>query len=634
MFLPWTLFFVNLILVTTRFLLVTAVGAILAIYSRLRGEHANSIRWVRQGGYLEMFSFLVNTRKEITIQAKTALLFAIIGTLAAGFAGRGVVRYIEPTTRQTNFSNETITTKQFVSLSRNDTFSGWSSNIREGTSIVDAMISIASDTKITKVIPDPVIGRVYVPQTSNNYSIGCDNINVSYMQRSDNITLGDKGCARIHYRTFGGFGDLDGAVNITKHSENRWSIYYPLGEPLFVNEMTATTEVNYNNSKCGIVDFPSAVVIAPTDGPSSLPRTLTTKCVSPTGDITSLSMTVVRFMTTTVQQFSDVAKATFDEYDELFQAQEIKLNNSARSNATLFTEVKFEKGIIHSLACNTAPTSPTDSTLYLTCVYVIINAMILEKQAINPDIAKAQGGSFPESPEVTTIMTFYHLPNVNENGSTQILITGLKNANSAAADYFASLGQNLYIDWDQAQVTIMYDTSDAEEGLEIPDWLIICVPIVAAVCAILLGSTEYFLDGRYTSSLYKAIAIPMSTRMNNFAPMLMRSKVGPVEFEDIPVIPSSRRFENDSNNGVENVFETSEDQIMAFPLVGILNTLELTMILQQYLDIAARHGTPAGSLFHLDGSGFGSKDGDGNNQKRGDSGGELHDGIKGLGFGV
>ncbi|KAF9991601.1 hypothetical protein BGZ79_004233 [Entomortierella chlamydospora] len=90
--------------------------------------------------------------------------------------------------------------------------------------------------------------------------------------------------------------------------------------------------------------------------------------------------------------------------------------------------------------------------------------------------------------------------------------------------------------------------ADPKDGLEIPRWLIICVPIIAVISGLLLGSTEYFLDVRYTSSLYKAIALPMRSRMNSFAPMLMRSKVSPMEFEGVPVIPSDHRFAADPNS--------------------------------------------------------------------------------------
>ncbi|KAG0009954.1 hypothetical protein BGZ80_001905, partial [Entomortierella chlamydospora] len=249
-------------------------------------------------------------------------------------------------------------------------------------------------------------------------------------------------------------------------------------------------------------------------------------------------------MATTVPQFSNISRMVVDEYDELFQAMEATLskNNNTSGNSTFYTELKTGDGTYNSLNCLVAPNPLMNTTGYLICVYVIVDTIILERQDINPAIAATQGGRSQYDPSLgTTIFAFSHVPSI-EDGSSQTSIAEVKKANAATASYLASLGQNLYVDWDQQQVTIIFDTTDAEDGLEIPRWLIICIPIIAAISAFLLGFTEYFLDVRYTSSLYKAIALPMRSRMNSFAPMLMRSKVGPIEFEGIPVVPNGPQF--------------------------------------------------------------------------------------------
>ncbi|KAF9992066.1 hypothetical protein BGZ80_008734, partial [Entomortierella chlamydospora] len=186
----------------------------------------------------------------------------------------------------------------------------------------------------------------------------------------------------------------------------------------------------------------------------------------------------------------------FDEYDELFQAMEATLskNNNTSGNSTLYTELKSDGGTIKSLNCLVAPSPLMNATAYLTCMYAIVSVIILERQDINPAIAATQGGG-PQNdpPEDTTIFAFSHMPSI-EDGLLQTSIAEVKKVNAATASYLASLGQNLYIDWDQQQVTIIFETTDAEDGLEIPRWLIICVPIIAIISAFLLGFTEYFLD--------------------------------------------------------------------------------------------------------------------------------------------
>ncbi|KAG0007144.1 hypothetical protein BGZ80_005003 [Entomortierella chlamydospora] len=237
----------------------------------------------------------------------------------------------------------------------------------------------------------------------------------------------------------------------------------------------------------------------------------------------------------------------FDEYDELFQAMEVALDTNTKLNTAFFIEIKSENGTSNSLSCLKAPNPSINNTSFLTCMYFATQSTILKSEALEPAIASAQEGSQP-LPDVTTIMSFIHLASIDKGFSAQISIAELKNRTLDVAHYLASLGQNLYVNWNQQEVAVIFETTDAEEGLEIPNWLIIFVPIIAVISAILLGSTEYFLDARYTSSLYKAITLPMRLRMNSFAPMLMRSKVGPIEFEGIPVVPSGRRFEADPKN--------------------------------------------------------------------------------------
>ncbi|KAF9354811.1 hypothetical protein BGX26_007339 [Mortierella sp. AD094] len=408
------------------------------------------------------------------------------------------------------------------------------------------MVSMINDTKITVVIPDAIDGRVYTPRTFD-YEIGCSNIDMSALMRTGISVLEDTGCARAFLDVIGIFDFTGDEMNVTKRSSSRWSISTPVEYMDDVSELAVTSDIVYNNSKCKLSDQAPANIDAPKEGSTSSPITVATKCVYPSGDVIALSMSMARFMTTTVQQFSNISKIMFDEYDELFQTMEVALNTNTGLNSTLFVEIKSENGTSNSLSCLKAPNPSIKHTTYLTCVYLITHSIILKSKVLEPVIASAQSGSQP-LPNDTTIMSFTHLASIDKGYSAQISIAELKNLTLDAAHYLASLGQNLYVNWNQQEVTVMFEVTDAEEGLEIPNWLIIIVPIIAIISAILLGSTEYFLDVRYTSSLYKAIALPMRSRMNSFAPMLMRSKVGPIEFEGVPVVASGRRFEADPKN--------------------------------------------------------------------------------------
>ncbi|KAI1286128.1 hypothetical protein EDD11_000591, partial [Mortierella claussenii] len=99
MFLPFSFLTITILLALFQALLVCTVGAALSIYSRYGGDYANSIRWVRQGGYLEMYSTLVNSRDIIPRSTKLILVTTILASLAAGVADIGAVYFVHPATR-------------------------------------------------------------------------------------------------------------------------------------------------------------------------------------------------------------------------------------------------------------------------------------------------------------------------------------------------------------------------------------------------------------------------------------------------------------------------------------------------------------------------------------------------------
>ncbi|KAF9436486.1 hypothetical protein BGZ76_003813 [Entomortierella beljakovae] len=553
MFVQWALVFVNLILVTTRFLVVASVGAILAIYSRLRGEHANSIRWVRQGGFMEMLHFLINTRKEITLQAKAALLFTILATISASLAGRGVVSYVVPSVGYFKPQNVTISSIQSVGGDGDFYIPGWSSSIFKGANIIEAMISLANDTKVNMAIPDPVAGSIYKPVLFD-YRSGCDNFQLVFFADSIDVTPESEGCARIAIGFFGPISLPGNDLAMINRTSTRWSfslLAIPMEFQNLAPELSPTLFVKDNNTDttCAFTDFSKTWPSPGASGLSSLPTTTVTKCVYPTGDINSVSMSVIRFMTSSVQQFADVSKSLFDEYDELFQTMEGALNSAKLLNATFFGEMTHDGGSANTLYCLARLYNGEAGNAFLSCSYVIVEAIILERQDINPDILAAQNVSeLPTPPRVNSMMTFTHIPKLIVGESKKVSISYIRDLTINTSDYFAKLGQNLLINWETGRVSTIFTVVYPEEGLEIPLWLILSVPIVAVICAILVGITEYFLDSRYTSSLYKAISIPVSRKLNLYAPMLMRSRVNAVEFEGIPVIPGGNRFEVDVKN--------------------------------------------------------------------------------------
>ncbi|KAI1300363.1 hypothetical protein EDD11_006291 [Mortierella claussenii] len=344
MIFTWTLFFVNLILAIIRFLVIASIGAALALYSRQRGEHANSIRWVRQGGYLEMLNFLINTRNDITKQAKAVLLLTVLATVASTIIGRGAVRYIEPTVRSTNQSSVLVNTKQYVPLTQQRTFSGWSRSIRNASTIIETMTAMISDTNN---IPNAVSGRTYIPRTSR-FEAECNKLDVSFMGTSSSNLLRNDGCANLLYKLNGvAFAEDPAALRIRKRSGGRWSV-------------TVAADTNY---------------------------------------------------------------LSFD----------------------------FRNHQHHNIeAAGNQSNNIGDSW-----------------------------GPIPPPPPLSVAMEISYLRATGTAYPALFSLSDIKDATATAAQYFALLGQSCFTDWHSGQLVVLYDTTDAENGLETPFWLIICVPMLA-----------------------------------------------------------------------------------------------------------------------------------------------------------
>ncbi|KAF9173941.1 hypothetical protein BGX21_001905 [Mortierella sp. AD011] len=116
--------------------------------------------------------------------------------------------------------------------------------------------------------------------------------------------------------------------------------------------------------------------------------------------------------------------------------------------------------------------------------------------------------------------------------------------NATAAHYMASLGQNLYADYDEGQLYIIFDTQDIVKGWEMSDRLFYTVIGVMVACLVLWLLTQKMLDGIYTSSLYKIISVEVASRLEGPAkpPMLMTSQVDPVKVEGYDVVPEDEMY--------------------------------------------------------------------------------------------
>ncbi|KAK5809556.1 hypothetical protein F5H01DRAFT_395263, partial [Linnemannia elongata] len=540
MFLPWTPFVLNIVLAIFQLLLTGAVDAILAIYSRFGGDYANSIRWTCQGGYPEMLNSLYNSWKSVPKSIKVAMVFTILASLVASLADKGAVYFIVPSVRPIVADSVVVKSPQFSMSGYDNSFAGWSGSIHHGTDIVDAMAKMINDAKNTSEV---VNGRLYTPRTSK-YEIACDHFDLDAIDVNRKRLIFNSGCAVAEYSILGVFDPDFSKAKVVPVSKGRWSIRVPATSPSMFSTAFTRPGIGVGTRICSLDGDPLKVAYRLKPGLAALPRTTVTKCVYPTGEISVLSASVVPFSFSTVKNFRSVSTTVFGEYGDLFQAMEKSINNTtATSNSTVFVELKVHNSFIESVVCYSFE-YPTSGAISMCCIYNNVNMFIMGQQEINTLIMKAYGSKpFPYPPNSSIAMTIEHTLALHNGVPQPVLMSTMKNATYEAANYMASLGQNFYPDFAEEQLYILFDTIDLQQGFNIPNWLLISVAVTMAVCLCLWAMRNVLLDDRYTSSLYKVVSMQLSCQIEIPAPMLIRSKYEPFEFENIPVVPVNDHYE-------------------------------------------------------------------------------------------
>ncbi|KAI1318881.1 hypothetical protein EDD11_005515 [Mortierella claussenii] len=537
MFINQSVFSLSVLLGIFQFVLIGFTGALLAIYSRYGGEYANTVRWSRQGGYLEMIKTFHNSRGKIPGQVLFALGCTIFGSILAGVADKGVAKLIQPAVRPSEIFSQVVSTPQFISYQDvHKTLGGWSTSIMYGDDIVQAMAAMVNDTNN---IPSAVDGRVYTPHLMD-YKIKCNQFNLIFQNITlKDLYLADNGCTSGMLILAPVFTIPDVPdITTTKISKGRWSINISgRSDNSSLEEFTAMPLIVVSDNNCATLDMSKEVSFNALNGLTSLPRTTITKCVVPNGDIAVVSMTAARFMTISVQNFHSVSTSVF-ERDEMLQAMEFALASSPFVvNSNLFMEIKANGSSIDVLACANTK-FPVLGVMPLSCIFINLNAIVLQRQEINPLIIQTRKGRpLSDSYPLTTMMTITHFPNTIHGVEAPISLSRLRNSSAAATRYMASLGHNLLMDWPESRLYVLYDYTDSERGWDAPTWLIILMLVITVVCALFWGIVEGFLDVVYTGSVYKIISTILSPHLGLDAPMLMRSTAAFVTFEHIPVVP-------------------------------------------------------------------------------------------------
>ncbi|KAK3821130.1 MAG: hypothetical protein J3Q66DRAFT_398199 [Benniella sp.] len=551
-FLPISIFTLNVVLAIFNFVLVSAVAACFIIYARYGGEYASSVRWIRSAGYLEMIHTLKSTlrRKNIPGSVKWALTVGILVTLAASFLDKGIAAFVTPATRYGPPRKEVVAS----TLSRPDSdnsrqiaFYGWNFLVPRNGDVLGTMMTVLNSSI---VLSKSVVEQTYTPVTSA-YNITCADFGIKFQGEG---TRESSGCATV--TLFSGFPEDVQAIR-TERSPSRGSIIMAspsLGVSMIDKPLRVSTEYG-SVGKCHHEESYRRSSMEFFAGFALFPTTSTTKCFYNTSDITAVTMTTTRFRTSGYRPH-EVNYYLTDESNELILAMNETIRTTTmpsppgqqrnETKTELWIEYRVTKSTIDILACG--PPMDVDSR---ECIYGTIN-ILLFRNHFNNDIKKVVFKILDrkrrDEYDFTSYITLESFTDIMDIGEPVPASTEkMRSDTVAVADYMAQLGYNYYaeITWALDRVHIQYDVKDLILGLEIPFWVLVIAGIILIVSLLLWQLTNLLVGPPHHSSLYSIIRNRIASRSDTPTPRLMRFRFEPLMFDDVQLLPDD--VKNDAN---------------------------------------------------------------------------------------
>lgn len=565
---PISVFILSVSLAVFQFVLMTAIGACFAIYSKYGDAYAHSIRWTRSAGFLQMIQTLRHTQKNVSRSARVALVVAFFATVAATFLDKGIAYFIKPAPYidQSNSRTSVHVTIQSAPKYNYKLFTGWTIAHPAGANITDTMTNMLNSSV---AIPNAVSGEIYTPVTSA-YTVQCSRFNVSF----GGVGLTTDGCAKLRVDFLG--NSSGGIASVPSKSAGRWSILLSSGsQPYSIRTTPMRSWLNLNGgplsseeSYCaGLESFKmrpfggaGAADNQKTDyGVTSFPTTTTTKCIHHTGDITVNSMTSTRF--TFSNAVFDVLKAKelfSDQSDDLLQSmqQTFKTKNIGTNRTVeLWAEVRAMNASIEALACSLDRFESLYGQvekLALECVYVNINVMVV-KQPPNSNIQGKRTKVDFQKPFYSTYMTMEYFLSINNGKTSPISFARLSSDVAEVNHYMARLGYNFYAEFDDEKLYVEYNISDMKLGFKIPFWILLLSGVLL-IAGVFVWLAETRVGYPYTSSLYPVIVKQVLPEGDKSTSRLVKVEFNPLMFDGIPVLSDGDniRASSPSGSGKEN----------------------------------------------------------------------------------
>ncbi|KAK3818483.1 MAG: hypothetical protein J3Q66DRAFT_429650, partial [Benniella sp.] len=537
-FLPISIFVLNVVLAAFKFVLANAVGGCFAIYAMRGCEYAKSVGWIRIAGYREMIKTSFNTfkRKNVPGSVKLALIVAFIATLVASVLDKGIASLVAPSFRPGHPIQDVVVSPQ-VSLD-GTLFFGWSVVVPVNASVVSTM-ERALNSSIANPSPDD--GYVYTPVISE-YTPVCTDFGLTFQ----NETMRDgTGCVRLEipYPT-----TPTGPPIKTERSPNRWSI---------------TMAFNQSGSELPISVKPASGILYFLD-PISLSRkqsdyycsfkehyrndysgyvsTTITKCIHDNGDIAVIAMTTTRFIGFKAINDSVAADASSTYHsDDLLSTM---IETIIRTETTpappgqqpphnLMAEIRVANSTVDTFICTVYERFIKD----YFCVFVTITMHVFKQSVHKNDILQGVIEKRKQTLFPNDHMVLEYFPDITkDNKKAPVSTKKMRSDTVAVADYMAKVGSSFHADFGTKKVYILYDKAKLEAGLEIPLWVLIAAGIIMLVSLCVWILTHWLVGPPHSSTLYSIIRKRLAEASGTPVPRLMRFKL-PLMFEGVNLLP-------------------------------------------------------------------------------------------------
>ncbi|KAG0354350.1 hypothetical protein BG005_006554 [Podila minutissima] len=473
MFIAFPFVVISLFFTLFGFLLTGALDAFLTVYSASKAEYANSIRWSRQGGYLEMFRTVKQSRRHVPRKVTAAMVVMITTSIVTMFASVGLSRMVHQTEIETNPGTVLSQTSQM--LRHGVVSDGWTEYLGQSSAANEAL-------KTMLVNPQYIVNmdshKRYTPRTYD-YEVACDKFDTAVTRNISEAVLDPIKGALYH---------ADGGCSI---------IGFDLYNPMFNWTLANATYERVSDGRYKLV----------TDEFENVTSTIFDN---------TTSLLLLDTMGTLVRNgtFSNLA-----------------------INSTLVVLTDVTGAMVHYLGCNSRwVTRPNDLSLLCQYVVVdaftttpglgdpIIAAAVGDRTA---SLVKY----------TSNIIAMRHFASSTTSAGMAIYsVSEIINATLASTRYMASLGPNFVMDDINQQLTILYDTTDIQSVSEMPTALFWAMVVVMVVCAGAMVFAMIKYDVRHKGSLYVVLHEKMKLHLDETDPALMRCTFEPMSLDGICIL--------------------------------------------------------------------------------------------------